>query len=146
MGTNRVGKVYKNWLVLEETDYLHFKLQCLGCSKEYIRSKTVLYSTGHCGCLGRRHGQVNSGAYSSWKAMLTRCLYPSSDSYQKYGAKGITVTPEWRDFKKFHADMGDRPEGYSIDRIDPKLGYFKENCRWLPHSENSGRGRGSENK
>jgi hypothetical protein len=70
--------------------------------------------------------------------MMQRCHNPNSKVYKNYGAKGIAVADDWKTFEGFWADMG---EGYqddlTIDRIDSSKGYFKENCRWLSHAENS---------
>ena len=78
-----------------------------------------------------------SPTYRSWSAMLTRCNNNKSISYKYYGAKGISVCPEWRDFGVFFRDMGPRPEGMTLDRINGQLGYFKENCRWATPAQQS---------
>jgi hypothetical protein len=63
--------------------------------------------------------------------MNARCANPNDPSFSDYGARGISVTKPWRDsFAAFLNDMGDRPEGTSIDRIDGRFGYFASNCRW----------------
>lgn len=62
--------------------------------------------------------------------MLQRCLVPTHAGYADYGARGISVCERWRDFLTFLADMGERPEGTSIDRIDGSKGYDLGNCRW----------------
>lgn len=74
--------------------------------------------------------------YSSWKSMHQRCVTKRPKTYKYYGAKGISVCEEWKDFKKFTEDMGPKPnKDYSIDRIDNSKGYFKENCRWATKLE-----------
>ena len=81
-----------------------------------------------------RHGQSTrqrkSPTYMSWQAMLVRCLRPYHVAYPRYGGAGITVCEKWRDFKAFYADVGDRPIGTSIDRIDNTKGYEPGNVRW----------------
>ena len=74
--------------------------------------------------------------YNIWRSMVARCHCPTNKAYYAYGARGISVDPEWRDFRKFYADMGPRPGlGYSLDRIDNDAGYNSGNCRWATQKE-----------
>jgi len=68
---------------------------------------------------------------SVWYWMMKRCYDPGHDAYENYGAKGVTVCPEWHDYKSFKADMEPRPDGHQLDRIDNAIGYQRDNCRWV---------------
>ena len=67
--------------------------------------------------------------------MIDRTGNPNHEAYDHYGGRGIKVCERWLDFANFFSDMGERPEGTSIDRIDNDLGYFKENCKWSTQLE-----------
>lgn len=101
--------------------------------------------SGHstsCGCFKNnllkqrsfRHGHSTrvywSGTYTSWVAMLQRCENSSHSDYTYYGAKGVKVCPRWHVFNAFLNDMGDRPTGKTLDRINPFGDYEPGNCRW----------------
>ena len=78
-----------------------------------------------------RHGHARQGktaTYVSWESARNRCRNPNSDSF--YGDRGISFAPEWNDFNQFLADMGERPEGSTLDRINNDKGYEPGNCRW----------------
>lgn len=75
-------------------------------------------------------------SYRSWRKMIDRCYNPNHVQYHNYGGRGITVCAEWRrDYTAFHRDMGDRPDGKSLDRIDNNLGYNVGNCKWSTPKE-----------
>lgn len=85
----------------------------------------------------RGHGMSLSPTWNTWEGMLKRCYRPSNASYRRYGARGITVCERWRQFENFFADMGVRPEGKELDRIDTNGNYEPGNCRWVTRAENS---------
>jgi hypothetical protein len=72
--------------------------------------------------------------------MKARCLCKSNNMYPRYGGSGVTIDPAWLDYDTFLRDMGERPEGHSLDRKDGNKGYSKENCRWAtPSRQNRNR-------
>lgn len=73
--------------------------------------------------------------YRIWQTMRKRCSNPRASGYEYYGGRGITVCERWSAFDLFLKDMGPRPTGKSIDRIDSNKGYFPENCRWSTTKE-----------
>lgn len=92
-----------------------------------------------CSCMGKRkHNMSWTPTYNTWDSMKQRCLNKANDRYSSYGGRGITICSSWENsFENFLNDMGERPVGKTIDRIDNNLGYFKDNCRWVTHKENS---------
>lgn len=83
----------------------------------------------------RRHGHTVGRSYSptyhSWQAMLARIRYPDRDEQQKYAQRGITVCDRWLSFDAFLSDMGERPDGATLDRYPDNDGNYEPgNCRW----------------
>ena len=95
-----------------------------------------------------RHGGTMNGKtpeYHSWEHMRERCLNPTHPRYADYGGRGITVCERWRNnYATFASDMGPRPSGFTLDRIDTNGPYEPGNCRWsspIKQNRNSRRNR-----
>ena len=85
--------------------------------------------------MAEQHGYRNTSTYSTWMNMRRRCRDPRRKDYHNYGGRGISVCKEWNgSFKAFLQDMGERPEGKSIERIDNNRDYCKSNCVWADNT------------
>ena len=86
-----------------------------------------------------RHGHWTNGkpspTYKTWVGMKQRCTNPKYTDYEYYGGRGITVCSSWLTFENFLADMGSRPVGKTLDRIDNNKGYSVANCHWVDNIE-----------
>ena len=102
--------------------------------------------TVSCGCrmretvaeriaLNTRHGLTNTRTHHIWLHMRARCGNPDNPAWEDYGGRGITVCERWQSFDNFLADMGECPEGMSIDREDNSGNYEPGNCRWATAKE-----------
>jgi hypothetical protein len=114
------------------------RFECIcECGNIRIKVRHDLYSgrAKSCGCSRVTHGMTNTPTYMTWQHITDRCNNPNSDRYHYYGGRGITVCEQWTNFEQFFKDMGERPDGLTIERKNNELGYFKENCKWATQSE-----------
>jgi hypothetical protein len=136
------GKRFDRWFVLERAGRRRKRWLCrciCGAERAVHGSRLRNGTSRSCGCLRRRHGHSGNGkkrkpsrTYKSWESMHWRC---NDLQNPNYGGRGITVCARWRKFENFLADMGKRPRGKTLDRIDPDGNYEPGNCRWATPTE-----------
>lgn len=135
------GQKFGKWTVLHRIVGATWLCKCeCGNEGEATTSGLKLGKTKSCGCAGkdwcRTHGMEGTKTYNVWAGMIQRCHNPNAREYKLYGARGIQVCDAWRNsFVEFFNDMGEKPEGLSLDRINNDGNYEPSNCRWATSSQ-----------
>jgi transcription elongation factor Elf1 len=143
------GKTYRK--EGKDRERLYTEITCLECgAKTYERRTDRIKAALERGCKScgeskeqrsfnagyRVDGRTKHPLCGVYRAMMDRCYNEKHKDYRHYGGRGITVCVRWIvDFWAFVEDMGDRPTGTTLDRIDFDGNYEPNNCRWATHSE-----------
>jgi len=151
------GKMFGNLTVLKRCGnigvHTAYTCKCSCGNIKNIRAASLKRGdTKSCGCLRKimmarkqmKHGMYNTPTYRSWSSMIARCTNPMHHQWKDYGGRGIKVCEEWTIFENFFSDMGERPKGKSIDRIDNDKGYNSKNCKWSTRTEQNRNKRNSK--
>ena len=144
------GQTFGRWLVVDRAG-AEFAWNCIcacGTRRKVFTSALKGGYSKSCGCLtrevasvraktmNRTHGKSSTPVYRVYRSMLDRCNNANTPNFSEYGGRGIKVCDRWaKDFAAFSADMGPRPDGCSIDRVDNDKGYEPGNCRWATRKE-----------
>jgi hypothetical protein len=144
----KIGDVYGEWKVISPGSIRNEKRtwNCLcSCGTQAVVYQCHLRSGQSTRCLAHGRRIDCQRTHRSWLAMLSRCLRTTHFAYHRYGGRGIVVCERWKSsYSNFVADMGYRPEGKTLDRIDNSGNYEPSNCRWSTPREQGNNRKGNK--
>jgi len=141
VGDSLIANKFNSWLVVGVADKVHsnIKYNCVcdcGTEKSVYKSHLTSNASKSCGCISNKKGEASAKSYNRWIMMKKRCYDTSSKDYSNYGGRGIKVCDRWLDFKLYYKDVGESPDGMTLDRYPDNNGdYEPSNWRWASRSE-----------
>ena len=145
MAGRQFGRLSAVMPVASRRKLIHWLCLC-ECGRLAIVSSNKLRSvwTQSCGCLWKEsiiaasttHDMSGTTEYHIYRSMISRCYNKQAVNYERYGGRGIRICDRWLEcFENFFADMGFRPKGLTLERMDNNGNYELSNCRWATYSE-----------
>ena len=157
-GVINIGDVFGHWIVLEiceeRTAWGARKYLCQ-CKCKILKKIAVgdLRSGASTQCISchisaknKKHGLAKTPTWKIWVGIRDRCKNANRKDFKHYGGRGISLHESWNNYENFLKDMGERPKGLEIDRIDVNGNYEPGNCRWVTRKENVNNRRCSNKK
>lgn len=142
-----IGERINDWTCLGDSGRRYskytkiYKWQCV-CGRIKEAALACAHNTKHCAdCRGKARWKYGLPTrdlplYNIWRSMYRRCYNKKHGSYKYYGARGIKMCDRWHNYDNFSSDMGERPTGMQLDRINSDGNYEPSNCRWATTGEN----------
>lgn len=150
---NLAGRVFGELTVVERAasrnGNTYYVCTCTCGSVKAVLAKNLQNGrTKTCGCIRgtEQHGYRYTSTYRSWISMRQRCLNPKATGYKNWGGRGVTVCDRWDKFSLFLLDMGERPPGTTLERLENDGNYEPGNCIWGTYKQQANNRRNKSTK